>query len=157
VTATVEIAAMLDTAPDRVWAEVQRPALLMHVAAPMVRFRPVDPAALPDVWGDGPHVLSMALGGVLPLGRQVIDISRPAPSGAVRFLRDDGSSAQVRRWDHLISVAPERDGTRYVDRVEIEAGWRTPVVAAFARRFYRHRQRRLRALAAAGFDYGAAA
>lgn len=155
-TAVVEIATLLDAPPDRVWAEVQRPALLMFVAAPMVRFRPVDPPTLPEVWADGPHLLAMSLRGVVPLGVQTIDISRPPPEGGVRFLRDDGHSASIRRWDHLITVAPDGDGTRYADRVEIDAGWRTPIVAAFARRFYAHRQARWRALVAAGFDHGAA-
>jgi hypothetical protein len=156
VTRIVEISTHLDALPDRVWAEVQRPRLLFFVAAPMVRFRPVDPPDLPDAWHDGPHVLSMTLLGIVPLGRQVIDVSRPPPRGHTRFLRDAGRSASIRRWDHLISVAPDAAGTRYADRVEIDAGRRTPIVAAFAARFYAHRQRRWHALVAADFDYDAA-
>jgi hypothetical protein len=55
--------------------------------------------------------------------------------------------------DHWITIAPgAADGTtHYTDRVEIEAGLLTPLIAGFARVFYAHRQRRWRALAATGF------
>lgn len=154
-TRTVELSCLLAAPADRVWEEVNRPRLLLHVARPMIRFAPIDPPRFPERWADGPHLVSMRLGGVLPLGRQVIEVSRPAPRDGARLLLDRGRSASIRRWDHLIAVAPEGDGTRYTDRVEIDAGPRTPLVAAFARRFYAHRQRRWRRLAASGFDYGA--
>ncbi|MEM7641401.1 MAG: hypothetical protein AAF366_02615 [Pseudomonadota bacterium] len=152
----VEQTTYLAAPPDRVWQEVQRPALLRFVAAPLIRFRAVDPSVWPDIWPEGPHVVSMWLLGGLPLGRQVIDISRPATSGSERVLRDNGHSASIRRWDHHLVVAPEGEGTLYTDRVEIDARWRTPVVAAFAKSFYAHRQRRWQALVAADFDYDAA-
>ncbi len=53
----------------------------------------------------------------------------------------------------LDHAAPSPGGTLYRDRVEIDAGLLTPVVAALARVFYRHRQGRWRALAARGFAY----
>jgi hypothetical protein len=156
-TAEFEIATHLDAPADRVWEEMQRPRLLFHVAAPMMTFRPVDPPELGEVWRDGAYIVSMWLGGILPLGRQVIDVSRPPADGDTRFLLDDARSSAIRQWHHLISVAPDGAGTAYADRLRIDAGWRTAVVAAFARRFYRHRQGRLRRLAAADFDYGAMA
>jgi hypothetical protein len=156
-TAAFEIATYLDAPADRVWEEMQRPRLLLHVAAPLMTFRPVDPPALGEVWRDGAHVVSLWLGGVLPLGRQIVDISRPPAAGDERFLLDDGRSPLVRRWHHLICVARDGAGTTYADRLRIDASWRTAAVAAFARRFYRHRQERLRRLAASGFDYAAMA
>ncbi len=57
----------------------------------------------------------------------------------------------MRRWDHWIFVAAEGGGTRYTDRVNVEAGLLTPFIWRFARVFYGHRQRRLRAFAADGF------
>ena len=94
----------------------------------------------------------MRLLGVLPLGWQEIRITRPTPTGETRHLRDAGRGALARRWDHLITVAPAGPGrTRYTDRVEVEAGWLTPAVWAFARLFYAHRQRCWRRLVARGF------
>ena len=62
------------------------------------------------------------------------------------------STRPVERWDHLITIAPDGPSrTRYRDTVDIEAGLLTPFVWLFAQFFYRHRQRRWRALAQTGF------
>ncbi len=149
---TVELTTLLDAPAERVWAEVNRPALLQHVARPLVAFRPLDPPRFPERWDERPYRVGVRLFGVLPLGWQVVGIRRPPDTGLARHLRDDGHSALVRRWDHLITVEPAGPGrTRYTDRVEVEAGVLTPVVWAFAALFYRHRQRRWRDLAARGF------
>lgn len=86
------------------------------------------------------------------MGWQVVGIERQPPVGAIRRLRDNGRSLLIQRWDHLITVEPDGSRrTRYTDRIEIEAGWLTPLVWAFAQVFYAHRQRRWRRLAASGF------
>jgi ligand-binding SRPBCC domain-containing protein len=46
---------------------------------------------------------------------------------------------QVRSWKHTLDVYPEAGGTIWMDRVCIDAGWRTPVIARYARFMYRHR------------------
>jgi len=147
------ISTYLDAPPDRVWDAVGTPRLLQYVTHPMIRFTPVAPPQFPDRWKEGDYVVRMALYGVLPLGRQVVSISWPAPEGEGLKIRDNGHSALIRRWDHLITIAPDGNGTCYTDRIEIEAGLITPIVAALARRFYAHRQKRWRNLVAAGFDY----
>jgi hypothetical protein len=54
----------------------------------------------------------------------------------------------VRRWDHRIRVQEISDcRAHYSDEIEIDAGILTPVVWLFAAGFYRHRQRRWRAIA----------
>ena len=54
----------------------------------------------------------------------------------------------IARWDHLVSIKP-LDDTRaiYRDTIDVGAGSLTFVVWAWANWFYRHRQRRWRALA----------
>jgi hypothetical protein len=95
----------------------------------------------------------MLLFGVIPIGWQTIGIELPgAPTGEYR-LRDNGHGPLIERWDHMIEIAPEGEGTRYTDRVHIEAGLLTPLVAAFARAFYAHRQRRWQRLVARAFRY----
>lgn len=154
---SIELETVLEAHPDRVWSELRRPRLLFHVAAPVIRFRPRRPRIFPEIWRDGTYVAAIRLYGVLPLGPQTIVISYPEPSGGTRRLRDDGYGGVIRRWDHLMEVAPHPDGTLYRDTVAVEAGWLTRPVAAFARFYYSHRQRRWRALVAAGFDYDRAA
>ena len=76
-------------------------------------------------------------------------------SGTARVLRDDGTGQLATMWDHTIRVEPGLGGgTEYTDIVEVRAGVLTPFVWIFAEVFYRHRQRRWRALVKRGFDYG---
>lgn len=128
---------------------VSMPAFLEHVAAPLLRFTPIDPAAFPQVWEERRYRVRVLLAGVLPLGRQWIDISRETgPDGSFR-MRDNGSGDLARRWDHRIIIVPNGETfCTYVDDVEVEAGLLTPFVWRFARLFYAHRQRRWRRLTA---------
>ena len=155
---TVDLSTVLDAPPERVWDELNRPALLCHVARPLVAFAPLDPPAFPERWAERAYRVRLRLFGLVPIGWQVVGIERPAEQGRVRSLRDDGRSAMIRRWDHRMTVEPLPDGrTRYTDHLEIEAGVLTPAAWAFARLFYAHRQRRWRALVARGFRYDEAA
>jgi len=148
---TVELTTQLDCSPDEAFSRVRHSALLEHVAAPLIRFVPGG-KPFPETWKPGEYRAWMFLFGVIPLGWQAILISFPEPRGEIRFIRDDGYSPLIRRWDHWIEIAPGPAGTtRYTDRITIEAGWLTPLIAAFARVFYAHRQRRWRALARTGF------
>lgn len=132
---------------------MQTSALLEHVAAPLIRFKPKGGAQLPAIWREGEYRAGMWLFGVIPIGWQAVVISHPEPEGAVRFVRDNGYGPLIKRWDHWISIAPAPSGpgTAYTDTVTIEAGLLTPLIAAFARVFYAHRQRRWRALARSEF------
>ncbi|MEM6913962.1 MAG: hypothetical protein AAF511_08285 [Pseudomonadota bacterium] len=150
-TSTVAVTTYFDAPADEIWQKATATSTLHVVAAPMVTFQPVDPPSLPVRWEDGDYLCALRLFGFLPIGQQVIGISYPPPEGETRFLRDNGHSQSIKRWDHWVSVTPEGEGTRYEDRLEIDAGWQTPIVAAFAKAFYTHRQARLRKLAAGGF------
>lgn len=150
---TLTITTSLDASPDRDWEALNTPRLFLFVAHPVVRFAAVKPRKLPQCWENGDYVLEMRGFGLLPLGTQVISISRPPSRGDERALLDDGHSTIIRRWRHLMTVAPEGDGTRYTDRIEIDAGVITPVVVVFARLFFAHRQRRWRRVVSSGFNY----
>ena len=46
-------------------------------------------------------------------------------------------------WNHDITMEPvDEDHTRYSDRVEIKAGWKTVLIWLWANVFYAHRQRK---------------
>ena len=153
--ALIELSTLLDAPPERVWEEVNRPALLRFVTRPLVTFEPLDPPAFPERWEEREYRVRVRQFGAAPLGWQVVRIERPTPVDGAFYLRDNGRGALARRWDHLITVEPAGPGrTRYTDRVDIEAGLLTPLVWAYAWAFYAHRQRRWRALVARGFRYG---
>jgi ligand-binding SRPBCC domain-containing protein len=144
----VRVATVLQAPMEAVWAALQTPSLLQHVAAPLLVFRPVGGNPFPTVFPDGRLQVAMRAFGVIPLGRQWIDVSRPKVTDTERQIRDNGSGSLVARWDHLITIRPLSPVTTdYEDAVEIEAGLLTPLVWAYAQVFYRWRQHRWRALA----------
>lgn len=136
--------------PDEVWQRVQTPELLMRIAAPLVRFELLEPANANHFGTSDRFLVRLTLLSFLPFGTQWIvpsvhvDDTAPWP----KRLRDNGHSALIKTWDHWITVEPDGEGgTRYRDEVEVKAGLLTPIIWAFAQIFYRHRQRRWRALA----------
>ncbi|MEL6913943.1 MAG: hypothetical protein AAFP13_05545 [Pseudomonadota bacterium] len=135
----------LDAPSTAVWEALQSPATLVHVSAPLLTFRPDAP--WPARWRAGRWRVRLRGPLGLPLGWQIIDVSFPKAVPPARRIRDNGRGALARRWDHLIEVAPEGNGTRYTDTVEIEAGPLGPAIWVFAHVFYAHRQRRWRRLA----------
>jgi ligand-binding SRPBCC domain-containing protein len=151
VTMVVEVSTRLECRPDEAERHVRTTRLLRHIAAPLIRFVPEEelPAEIPN---EGTFRVRMYLFGVLPLGWQAIVVSFPEHAAGF-CLRDNGYSPMISRWDHVITIEPEGDGTRYRDRVAIEAGVLTPLIWLFAQVFYRHRQRRWRELVRRNFRY----
>lgn len=142
--------------PSDAIAHVRSPRLMEYIAAPWLRFEPVDPPALPEEWEPGRYLVRLRLLGTMSLGTQWIGIRAVEQRGERLLVHDQGTSAWIPVWDHRIEISPADDGgTHYCDRLRIEAGWRTPFVAAFARLLFAHRQRRWRRLVRTKFDYGA--
>ena len=143
---------VLNVSAERVWAMVRRSALLEHVASPLQTFEPLDPLALPAVWTDGSYRVRCRMFGVIPVGEQWIVISTVETGPDCYVIRDNGHGDLATRWDHRITIRPLTGGScHYTDEVGVKAGLLTPFVASFAWIFYRHRQRRWRALVASDF------
>jgi hypothetical protein len=142
---SVEIATVLDAQASQAWEAVRSPALLCHVAAPVLRFPGL--AGRTQPWREGEHVTTwLMLFGLLPVSYHHLQV-REIDGEAMRIVTHEWGGA-VRRWDHSIWIEPLSGGRcRYTDRIDIDAGGLTPAVAGFARLFYRHRQRRWRRLA----------
>jgi hypothetical protein len=149
----------LGCSPELLAEHIMSPRLFIYVSRPVIKFKAVDPVSVPEKWKEEHYVVNMQLFGALPIGRHHINISfknRSGEKGKFWFeLRDNGSGTFISKWDHTIIVHKTSDGCLYRDHVEIKAGLFTPVVWAFASLFYRHRQRRLRQLAASGFSFTA--
>ena len=143
----VRLSTKLPISAEAAFALVCMPALLNHITAPLLRFVPLEPGAFPQTWQEGAYRVRVMLGGLLPMGRQWIDISYVRTADGSFHMRDNGRGDLARRWDHRITITPDdKGGCTYVDDVEIEAGLLTPLLWAFARVFYGHRQRRWRKL-----------
>jgi hypothetical protein len=145
--AVVDRSIVLPASADAVWAAVQTPGAFRLVTRGLL----VMPAwrGRVEPWQEGESGLGwVLLFGVVPLSRHhihLVDLDH-----RTRTLRSNEHGGVIRRWDHDITVEPMTGGRcRYRDRIEIDAGALTPVVAAWARFFYWARQRRWVGLAAA--------
>jgi len=148
----VKLSCLLDVPAERARAEVQTSRLLDHVAWPLQAFEPVDPPVLPERWAEGRYLVRLRMLGVLPIGTQWIVITTPERGPDRYRVRDNGHGSLVSTWDHLVTIEPlSPTRCRYTDEVEVRAGVLTPFVWVVAQLFYRHRQRRWRALVASGF------
>lgn len=63
-----------------------------------------------------------------------------------RIIQSRERAPGVARWDHLLSVQPSGAMACWTDRVEIDAGWKTWLVARFAAFTYARRHRFRRAI-----------
>lgn len=149
---SLEFVLYLDAPPDQVWDAVTRPALFLHVAAPLVHFSPLGDARFPDVWSEGEYRAAMKLFGVLPFGWQAIVISFPKQGATPRVMEDRGFSPILPVWSHRIEVCDDGCATRYVDRIEFDAGLLNLLAGPAITLFFKHRHRRLKALAADQFN-----
>ena len=154
----IERSVLLPCAPQRCFEAVQTPRLLEYVAKPMLRFVPLAPSTWPVRWESRAYLVAVRFLGLLPIGRQWVNISwRDRSQEFGHFyveLRDDGRGTLMSKWDHLITIEACGEGSRYTDCVEVQAGLLTPLVWLFAWCFYRHRQRRWHKLVVNGFDFG---
>lgn len=135
------------------WANVQRPALLKYVAKGKIRFRPLA-GTFPPRWQEGDTVATrMRLWGVIPFGGvHYLYLERIDPATTTIATREWDRAAKV--WNHCIRLtALDEHTTRYEDEIIIYAGRWTGLITGFAKRFYRHRQKRWQQVARKGLRF----
>ena len=142
----------LSCPPEWVWCKVIEPATLLYVANPLLKFELVEPMQLPEIWREATYRMKMKMFGIIPMGTQYVVIMDrkvdETPGNQFYSIRDNGYGDLANRWDHIISLRENPDGTtHYTDTVDIEAGMLTLGVWLFASVFYRYRQMRWRKLA----------
>ena len=140
------IATVFDCTAEQLWGEINHPASLRFVSAPLLYFEPLVPGELDSNWVVGKtYVLRLSLFGFLPAGEHRITLASIDREANLIESKESGALSPV--WNHTIRFRPLENGKlHYTDEIEIRAGLLTGVVWAFAHVFYRHRQRRWREL-----------
>ena len=134
----VQKTALFPAGRDTVFEKLRHLETLQYIAKPYAAFEPVDDAV--QVWTEGStSSYRFRLFGLIPFGTHTIHIVRFAPDGIMS--REENKHVPV--WNHEIRMEQtDEQHTRYVDRVKIQAGWKTVFVWLWANAFYAHRQRR---------------
>ena len=123
---------------DAVFQRLQKLETLQFIAWPYAAFEPVEGAA--TQWTVGSvSSYRFRLFGRIPFGTHTICIVHFDPEGVSS--REGNEHVPV--WNHDIRLKPlPGSRTEYTDRVEIRAGWKTPLIWLWANAFYAHRQRK---------------
>lgn len=84
--------------------------------------------------------------GVIPFSRHHLTIE--SIDEGTHTLVSNERGGLVKTWRHQLSTVPLGEGRcSYQDLIDIDAGAFTPIIAAYAKVFYRYRQRRWQRLA----------
>lgn len=136
---------------DQVWQRVQTPALLQFVARGMLTFRALK-GTFPDQWQLGvTYRLRMRVFGVIPFGGiHHLYVARiDAPNHQITTQEWD---KRAKVWNHEINLLDFGDDqTQYTDIITIYGGWQTGLITAFAKKLYKHRQKRWQIVARKGW------
>lgn len=147
---------VIDCDADAAWRALHSPRAVAELYGPFLELAPLAP--MPTTWAAGDDVaVALTLGGIVPLGRQLIDVSdveRTHRGEQVRILRDSGIPlsgplAALDVWDHQMAVSPAPgDPTRTLwrDRLVI-GGAAAPALWPMLWATWQWRAARIRALA----------
>ncbi|CAD6004877.1 hypothetical protein [Agreia sp. COWG] len=146
---------VLDTDPDAAWRAIRSPAVFQEVSSPFLKVRSLEADGFPTMWTPGEHPVEISGGGLVPLGKQVIDLRFIERPDGVRIVRDSGRGltgavSVPTEWDHQMAIAPDPAGTGktlYRDRLIIGAGLLTPAAWYGMWAFWQWRGARIRQLA----------
>ncbi|MBV7380199.1 SRPBCC family protein [Maritimibacter dapengensis] len=134
--------------PERVWALATDYDALKEVMDGLVTFEGVPEGR--TVTGQKMDVTTSLFGRLppQPYYMEVVECDDDA-----MVLRSSERGMGVRSWQHTVTVEPTAEGSRLTDRIEIDAGWRTPIFRAWARFMYGRRHApRMRMLSAGWGD-----
>ena len=149
---------VIDCDADAAWRALHSPRAVSELYGSLVRLESAETEGLPTRWEPGTDaVVDLSVGGVLPLGRQLIHASDRTvrdSRGEVRIFRDSGMPltgplAALDVWDHQLAVAPAPgDPSRTLWRERLTIGGRVaPLLWPGLWAAWQWRALRIRALA----------
>ena len=122
---------------DVIFQKIRKLETLQYIAKPYATFEPEGNSL--GIWETGStSSYHFKLFGIIPFGTHTIHIICFEPE---KISSHEGNE-HVPVWNHDIMMEIIDDNhTKYTDRVEIGAGWKTVFVWLWANAFYRHRQK----------------
>ena len=124
----IQLKTVLDCDPDAAWRALRSPAVLRELYGPFLQMASLETTGFPTVWSEERHEVVLRLGGVVPVGRQAMDLRlRDDRADGIRILKDDGAAltgplSLLDSWTHRMAVSPaagDPGKTLYRDRLDI--------------------------------------
>lgn len=137
---TISLSSLFQAGKKEVFHRLQKLETLQYVAKPYATFIPLDDDQNIE-WKEGSSFsFRFYLFGIIPFGIHMIHVLSCSEESGISTHEHN---KHVPLWDHRIYIEAIGDNiTRYTDEVDIDAGWKTSIVAFWAKAFYTHRQRR---------------
>lgn len=139
---------------DTAWENVKTPALLEFVAKGMIKFKSVN-GGFPKQWEVGQiYGFKSRVFGIIPFGGiHYLFVEKIDDSNYMLSTKEWDSGVKV--WNHLITIRKLDDGKIYYeDSITIYSGIMTLFITSFAKRFYKHRQKRWQIVAKENLKFG---
>jgi hypothetical protein len=139
---------------DAAWDNVKTPALLKFVAKGMIKLKFVD-GDFPRQWEVGQsYGFKTLVFGIIPFGGiHYLFVDKIDEGNYMLSTKEWDNGAKV--WNHLITIRKLDDGKIYYeDSITIYAGIMTGFITSFAKRFYKHRQKRWQIVAKENLNFG---
>ena len=133
---------------EAAWDNVKTPALLEFVAKGMIEFKSVN-GYFPKQWKVGQtYGFKTLVFGIIPFGGiHYLFVDKIDDGNYILSTKEWDSGAKV--WNHDITMRELGDGKIYYeDSITIYGGLLTVFITSFAKKFYKHRQKRWQIVAA---------
>jgi hypothetical protein len=138
---------------DSAWNKVKSPALLEFVAKGMIRFKPLG-EGFPKHWEVGEtYGVKMRVFGFIPFGgTHYLFIEKIDNHNHTIATKEWDKGAKV--WNHNVIMKDlGNDSIYYEDSITIYGGLMTGIITSFAKRFYKHRQKRWQLVAEENLNF----
>ena len=139
---------------DASWDNVKTPALLEFVAKGMIKFKSIN-GDFPKQWQVGQtYGFKTLVFGIIPFGGiHYLFLDKIDNANYVLSTKEWDNGAKV--WNHLITMRKLGDDKIYYeDSITIYGGMMTGFITSFAKRFYKHRQKRWQIVALENLKFG---
>ena len=133
---TVRVTSDYPVSADALWAITKDLDALVEMNSRMVKMEGVPSG---DMYGGQVIEATVSLFGKLPPQPYRIDVLTVDDDARCFTSSEHGSG--VKSWNHTGRVEETATGSRLIDVIEIDAGWKTPLVVFWANRLYRARHK----------------
>ncbi len=137
----VEVSSEFPVSKKVVFSKLTKFKTLSYITDPYASFKPID-GDEELTWEAGKTFnFKVKIFKCIPFGKHTIRVIKFSKEESYIYTNEKNTYVPI--WNHSIFLEELDDNrTKYTDRVEIYAGWKTNIVYMWAKLFYSHRQKK---------------